>query len=191
MWKTPNRDYVITGDWDENIHNYYLPGQDILYGKFTKKAGERDIWMLQQAEYDGADCVQVHPDESGPAKGEGEQLNKMFNEAGFNTDMVKTGNTSGSKMDKFVQFTSVAQKGYVYIVKSSFGNTATLDAYLSELEKFDGKRSTRTKKDDMVDVTSDAYISLRSKSIHTAVSLPSTAPLKPNPLTTLRNARRR
>lgn len=190
MWKTPNRDYVITGDWDETIHDDFLPGQDIIYGQFRKLAGDRDLWMLQQAEYDGKDCTQVHPEESGAGKGECEQISKMFIEAGFKTDTVKVGNTSGAKMDKFTQFTSVAQKGYVYIVKSSFGNVATLNAYLGQLEKFDGKRSTATKKDDWVDVTSDGYIHLRSRMVHTTFKRPNTK-ARQNKLTTLRNAIRR
>ena len=57
------------------------------------------------------------------------------------------------KVGSFQPFSASAEVGLVSVVKDSEWN----DFYFSELEAFDGKRSTNTKKDDLVDSTSLAF----------------------------------
>jgi len=63
--------------------------------------------------------------------------------------------TNKSKIVRFQPFTSVAEAGLVRYVKAHWN-----DVYFSELEAFDGSHN---KKDDMVDSTSDAFITLAQR----------------------------
>ena len=63
------------------------------------------------------------------------------------------------------------ENGFVYIVESTF-NKVTLEAFYKELEAFDGERSTRTRKDDMVDVVATAYNFLTKETVIPKFSLP-------------------
>lgn len=180
MWKTPDKRYVITGDFDPAIHDSFKQGQEPIYGRFKRLSGERNLLMIQQAHYDGDECTIVHPEESGAGKGECEELKKLFTENGFRSKTVKTGTAPQAKRQKFVNFTSAAENGLVDIVESSFGNQATLNAYYKELENFDGiSRSTRTMKDDWVDATSDCFLTLCKEKVYKAYALPDcTSPTK-------------
>ena len=61
--------------------------------------------------------------------------------------------TNVGKVGSFQPFSASAEVGLVSVVKDSEWN----DFYFSELEAFDGKRSTNTKKDDLVDASSLAF----------------------------------
>ena len=61
--------------------------------------------------------------------------------------------TNVGKVGSFQPFSASAEVGLVSVVKDNEWN----DFYFSELEAFDGKRSTNTKKDDLVDGTSLAF----------------------------------
>ena len=61
--------------------------------------------------------------------------------------------TNVGKVGSFQPFSASAEVGLVSVVKDSEWN----DFYFSELEAFDGKRSTNTKKDDLVDSSSLAF----------------------------------
>ncbi|AKO61122.1 terminase large subunit [Pseudoalteromonas phage H101] len=172
MSKCPAGNYFISANFDEELHDTFKEGEDVVYGRFRKKVGERDQWMLQQAHYDGEEVTVVIPAESGAGKGEEEQLKKMFINEGFLVKTVKVGNSEGNKLKKFLVFCSAAENGLVHIVKDSFPNYATYNAYLKELEQFTGKRSSRTMKDDWVDVTSDCYETLRRDNTFRAIPLP-------------------
>lgn len=172
MYKCSLGNYYLCGDFDEEIHDDFKKGEDVVYGRFRKKVGLRDQWMLKQAYHDGEDCTVIIPAESGAGKGEEEQLKRMFLDEGFKVKTSKTGNTEGAKLKKFLVFCSMAENGLVYIVKDSFPNVATLNAYLKELEMFTGNRSTRTMKDDWVDATSDCTLILRESRIIKPFSLP-------------------
>lgn len=172
MDKCPLGNYYISANFSEKLHDDFKIGEDVVYGRFRKTVGQRDKWMLEQAHYDGDEVTVVIPAESGAGKGEEEQLKRMFIDAGFRVKTSKTGNNEGAKTKKFLTFCSAAENGMVYVVRDSFPNEATYNAYMKELEMFDGKRSTRTKKDDWVDVTSDCFLTLRQDNTFRPITLP-------------------
>ncbi len=174
MYKCSKGEYYITGEWDETLHDDFKKGEDVIYGRFRKRVGTRDEWMLLQAQHDGADCTVVIPSESGAGKGEEEQLKKMFLDNGFLVKTAKVGTQAQGKLKKFLTFCSAAENGIVHIVENTFPNKATYNAFIRELEDFTGERSTRTKKDDFVDCVSDCYLTLREHRIIRAYSLPDT-----------------
>lgn len=174
MYKCNQGYYYIVGDFHEGIHDSFKAGEDIIYGRFRKLVGQRNQWMLDQAHFDGDDCTVVIPEESGAGKGETEELIKMFTNEGFRVKTVKTGTASQAKLKKFHVFCSMAENGMVYIVKDSFPNEATYNAFLKELEQFKGERSTRLMKDDWVDTVSDCTITLSKERVIRAYSLPDT-----------------
>jgi len=53
-------------------------------------------------------------------------------------------------------FFSACENGYVYIIESTF-NKPTLEAFLREIEMFNGERSSSRIKDDWVDATASAF----------------------------------
>ena len=133
--------------------------------------------MLRQAEYDGRECTVVIPKENGAGAGEFEQLRAMFKDANFKVEGAETGNKKNGKALRFATFCAEAEQGMVHILPDTFGNKATLNAFLTELEKFNpdpnGKwRSTNTIKDDWVDVVSDCTIILQKKRIIKPFTLP-------------------
>lgn len=64
--------------------------------------------------------------------------------------------TQNGKLTRFIPFSSAAENGLVYIVKSTF-NPATLEAIFKELEAFDGQRSSDHRKDDWPDSLASAF----------------------------------
>ncbi len=170
MCKDTKGYYYIVGDFAKTS----IDPQTTVYGRFRKRFGERNMLMIQQAEFDGTETLVTIPEESGAGKGEFEELCKLFNEAGFR---VKGAPTSKNKLARFANFSSAAQNGLVYIVENSFPNKATLEAFYRELEGFDGSRSTGTVKDDWVDAISDAFNVLQKKKVYrTPAILPINAP---------------
>lgn len=173
MYKDSVGRYYICGEYHEDLIDDFKKGEDIIYGRFRKLAGQRNEWMIEQANFDGDDCTIVIPSESGAGKGEEQEMTKMFIEHGFKVRGAKVGNAKGAKMKRFTTFTSACQNGVVYILEDSFSNKATLRKFLNELENFDGERSTATKKDDWVDAVSDCFLTLCSQKVHRIYSMPS------------------
>lgn len=168
MVKTPDKRYVIYGNYDPEIKD---PKTDVI-GRFRKRFGERNSWMLQQAQWDGEDTIVLLPKESGAGKGQYEELVKMFVEEGFQVKGSEVGNQKGGKVKRFSSFSSACQNGMVYIVEDSFENKATLEAFYKELEAFDGSPSTAAIKDDWVDCASDCWAGCQKVKVHKAVTIP-------------------
>lgn len=193
MYKDSLCNLYIVADFDTDLHDNFKDGEDIIYGRFRKNVGVRNEWMLRQAFHDGMDCTVVIPQEGGAGVGEYEQLRAMFKEEGFKVQGAPTGNKKGGKALRFATFCAEAEQGHVYIVRDSFPNKATLNAFLSELEKFcpdeDGKwRSTATIKDDWVDCVSDCVLVLQKKKLHKAFSRPTHLASRNTPVTKLNNS---
>lgn len=143
----------ILGDFHQNAKD---KGSDV-YGRFRRLAGERDKLILEQSQLDGTDCIIVMAKDSGQAgQSEYQASAKKLMQEGFVVKPDPMANNKG-KLTKGQPFTSACQNGLVRIVPSSFPNKATLDAFLGELEKFDGERSTATKKDDWWDSIATAF----------------------------------
>lgn len=153
MHKDPDGIVYIVGDFDPEAKD---KGSDVV-GRFRRRAGDRDTLIKNQARLDGTDCTVVMAKDAGQA-GQTEYFEsaKKLSQEGFVVRPDPMANNK-TKIVKFTPFASAAQNGLVKIVPSTFPNKATLEAYLSELEKFDGERSTATKKDDWVDTTGTAF----------------------------------
>ena len=103
-------------------------------------------------------CLPIDPNPS--ARAATLMLARELGSQGFIVQTSQaTGNTS--KLDAFRPFAAMAQNGGVQILKNCVHDidTDTIDNDIAykEMEQFDGTRSTRTKKDDIVDVISGAY----------------------------------
>lgn len=176
MYKDTNGEYYLAGDYSESLHDEFKLGQDVIYGRFRKNVGTRNDWMLEQAAMDGYDTTVVIPKESGAGAGEWDQMRAMFMDEGYKVLGAETGNKKGGKGLRFASFCVAAEQGAVHILIDTFPNQATLNAFLSELEKFDpDKKSTGLNKDDWVDATSDCFLSLQKVKLHKAVSIPSSS----------------
>ena len=76
-----------------------------------------------------------------------------------------------SKLTRFAPFAQLAQQGFVRIVRSSF-DAKTYEALMNELEKFNGERSTVSRKDDWVDAISSGINFLEKTEIIRPVVIP-------------------
>ena len=93
-----------------------------------------------------------------------------------------------SKLTRFQPFASACSNGLVRVVRSSFPNKSTYDAYMKELESFDGTNSTPTKKDDWADATASAFNYISKMRTIPDFVLPSTnVGVNPTPVATLKN----
>lgn len=136
--------YYIFGGWHPECKNE----KSDVHGIFQRRPGERDRLILKQAEYDGEDCVVVLPQDPGQAgASEFTEASKQLTSEGFVVQKDPSGSNK-SKLKKFEPFSSACENGLVFVVESSFPNKATLEAFYRQLEGFDGKPSTASKKDD-------------------------------------------
>lgn len=158
MYKSSDNEYYIVGDYDEQCRD---AGSDIV-GRYRKRFGQRNQWMMQQCCLDGTDTTVVIPKEKGAGKGEFEDLCKMFTNGGFT---VRGADTTKDKLQRFSTFSAACQNGLVHIVESSFSNKATLEAFYEELTSFTGARSTAYLKDDWVDCCSDCFLALQRECV--------------------------
>lgn len=159
MYKNYNGEYFIVGDYHEDNYDDYTE----TYGRFCKQIGARDQIIAKQGLQDGSDCPIILPIDPGShGKAEFQNSAKQLLQYGLisKSDPVPT---NKSKLTKFSPFSSAAENGLVYIVKSSFDNR-TYEALMKELEGFDGQRSKSHlgKNDDWVDAVSSAFNYLSS-----------------------------
>lgn len=135
--------YII-GDYDANAKD----DKTDVYGRFRRRAGERDKLIQAQAELDGTDVTIIMAKDSGQA-GQTEYLEsaKKLMNLGFVVKPDPMANNK-TKVVKFSPFVAAAENGLIKIVPSTFPNKETLDSFLTELEQFNGERSTSTRKDD-------------------------------------------
>ena len=172
MDKCPLSEYYISGDFHPDLKDPPKHNPDGIVGRYRVRAGQRNKWMLTQADYDGEEVTIVIPEESGAGSGEFQELTKMFTNAGFKVQGAKTGNSKGAKMKRFSTFAAACQNGLVHILEDTFHNEATLNAFYKELEAFTGERSTATTKDDIVDACSDAFLALQKTQVFTVPNIP-------------------
>lgn len=111
--------------------------------------------ILETAKRDGVDTIITVPVDPGAgAKAYAADLVRQIVEAGY---IAKTRPANKSKVQRFAPFAALAEAGGIRIVKGDWN-----EAYLLELERFDGSRNV---KDDQVDATSDAFMTL-AQDIH-------------------------
>lgn len=162
--------YYLSGDYHpENFDDGRYSTQ--TEGRFCKKAGERDVIIRKQAEQDGDDVVIVFSVDPGQAGiSEFTTASRELISLGYRVEKDPTpGNKA--KLTRFSPFATLAQNGWVRIVKSSF-SPATYEALMKELEKFNGERSTATRKDDWADATSSGINYLEKADVVRPVAIP-------------------
>ena len=165
MWKDKEGYYYITG----NYINSFKDPDTTVYGRFRKRAGERDNIMLHQAIADGSEIYVVIPQDAGSAGKEAfEAKVKFFTSNGYKVKKDVSVRTE-SKLAKFEPFASAAEHGLVYIVESTFPNKETLDWFYKELEMFDAQRSKSRKKDEAVDICATGFNTLNKTKNHKIV----------------------
>lgn len=160
MYKDKSNYIYIAGDWCPDFKD---PDSEIL-GRFRKRAGERDRIITTQAAWDGSDCTIVFPQDVGQAGlSEYHQSAGALNSLGY---IVKKDSMPGnkSKLTRFTPFASACENGHVYILKHTF-NPKTLEAFLKELEVFDGERSTTSRKDDWADAVASCFNTLSKQKV--------------------------
>lgn len=144
--------------WDTHPDNKeFKNNEEDIQGRFRLRAGERDLRILAQGQYDGKECHVVFAvDPSAAGKVEFEQSAKFLTQKGL---IVKKDPmpSNKSKLVRFEPFASACQNGLVRVVRNSFPNDATYNAYMKELESFTGARSTASRKDDWADATASAF----------------------------------
>lgn len=167
MLKTDQNNYIIVGDYIKDTFDELTR----VNGKFRKRPGVRDKFMLSQAKHDGVDTTIVLPKDPGQAGTFAfQEMAKYFTNAGFL--VAEDPNPSNkSKLKRFEAFSSAAQNGLVSIVEDTF-EPATLAAFYKELESFDGERSTADRKDDWPDATASVFAYLAKGINIVAVPLP-------------------
>lgn len=152
MSKMKNGDYVIRdikrtrirfGDWEDFIVSNAL----------------EDSMELPKTTI----CLPISPNPE--SKAATMMMARKLGGQGFVVKVLQaTGNSS--KMDGFRPFAALAQNGGVKILTGCMFDIDTdvvdNDIYYKELESFDGTRSTRTRKDDLVDCTSSSFSLLAS-----------------------------
>lgn len=146
--------------------------------RFRKLAGEHVKEVVEQAKFDGIDDVQVVvPRENGPGKAWSQYLTRELAEQGV---PVKTVMVSGwhGKLSRFKPVASLAENGHIQIVRGNWN-----EAFLNEIEAFDGARNSGGMHDDWVDALSDAVIQLSRGAKMPVFTLPSCSEFtKSNPM---------
>lgn len=121
--------------------------------RFRARFGEVLQKIIETAKKDPQGTRIVLPQEPGQAgKAAGQMMIRELASEGFGSSMRPT---NKSKIVRFQPFASCAEAGIIRYAGGSWN-----DLYFSELEAFDGSRGI---KDDQVDATSDAFITLAAK----------------------------
>lgn len=121
--------------------------------RFRARYGEVIQKIIETAKSDPEGTSIILPQEPGQAgKAAGQMMIKDLLAEGFAARMRPS---NKSKVIRFQPFSAAAEAGLVRYVHGAWN-----DMYFSELEAFDGGRD---KKDDQVDATSDAFITLAQK----------------------------
>ena len=153
LGKCPDGFYYLVGDHiDDNKDT-----DSNVYGRFRKRPGERDKIIAKQGHYDGDDCHIVLPIDPGAAgKVEYQESAKKLLAEGLPVKVDPVPNNK-NKLSRFEPFASAVEAGLVRVIPNTFSTIESLNKLYDELEKFDGTRSTRSRKDDFVDSIATAF----------------------------------
>jgi phage terminase large subunit-like protein len=156
MAKDRNGFFYLIGDYHEDNFDKKDSKHTKITGRFRERSGTRDVIIQKQSDHDGTDCTVVFSQDPGAAGVTEftESAKKLITEG----HVVKKDPmpTQQGKLTRYLPFSSAAENGLVFIVKSTF-SPATLDAYFKESEAFDGLRSSDHRKDDWPDSTASAF----------------------------------
>lgn len=168
---SPDPDYTAGVKMSRDKLGYYYV-EDVQ--RFRKLPDGVMKEIIATAYADGSDCLVTIPRDPGAGgkTANGFQLRTLAENGVTATSMTVSGHSS--KINRFTPFCTLAESGHVRIVRGEWN-----EAWLSELEFFEGNRNNR---DDQVDGTSDAFNTLcRSVSLPTFIlpNLQQNSPLPP------------
>jgi predicted phage terminase large subunit-like protein len=148
--------FYLIGDYHEDNYDKRDSKQTKVTGRFRERSGIRDVIIKNQAAHDGVECTVVFSQDPGSAGiTEFTESAKKLIVEGFRVKKDPQPTQNG-KLTRYLPFSSAAENGLVFIVKSSF-STATLEALFKENEAFDGTRSSDHRKDDWADSMASAF----------------------------------
>jgi predicted phage terminase large subunit-like protein len=152
-------------DWSRGIliskdpHNLYTV-EDVV--SIRDRVHEVEKLVFDTALHDGQDVtISIPLDPAAAAGAYAKDLQRKLAEMGFNVRLSKP---VKSKITRFAPFSSIAQAGFVNVVKANWNKD-----FFDELEVFDGDPK---KKDDQVDCCSDAMLLLNKDTQLPVFSLP-------------------
>lgn len=124
--------------------------------RFQKRAGEVenaviDIVRKDREFYKGNYKAYLPQDPASAGQIARKYWSKLFAAQGIPIYFLKS-NSQNSKLKVFEPFAACSENGLVDVLKDTWNSM-----YFNELESFDGKRSTSTKKDDMCDATANGF----------------------------------
>jgi hypothetical protein len=165
--KDPTGVYYLLGNYHSDcIDTPYNRSDFPVKGRIRRSPGERNSIIIKQClldkqladEYGYRTPKVAIAEDLGGNKADFQYLRAELEQHGIHIEKdIRPSNTEGKKLNDFLPFSSAAQEGRIYIVAQTFPKD-TLDAYLKELEAFDGEtKSTSTRFDDWVDSTSLAF----------------------------------
>jgi predicted phage terminase large subunit-like protein len=143
---------------EDSIGRYTV--EDVI--TLRKRVHEVEQAIFLTAERDGRDCLISLPLDPGATAGAYcKDLARRLSERGFT---VKLTRPDKGKLQRFLPFASVAEAGFVYIVRSDW-----TEDYINELEQTEFNSKTY---DDRADATSDAFYHLNKTIALPSFSLP-------------------
>ena len=162
--------YWLLGNYSEALLDKPAKKSDKpVIGRIRRLAGERNNLIVKQAKLD-KDLQKTYKyttpqlvlaKDNGAGASDFMSLYNRLIEEGIKVNQdASPSNVKGKKLKDFLGFSEAAQNGSVYIVEETF-EPSTLDAIYREWERFDGEKSTRTKKDDWCDSTSMSFNACR------------------------------
>lgn len=138
---------------------YYV--EDVV--RFRDRPAGVEERILATAEQDGSDVtIGIPQDPAAAGKALTQQYIRKLAERGYTARAMST---NKNKVTRYSPFSAAAEAGLVKIVQASWNN-----GYFVESEAFTGDGKG---KDDQVDATSDAFISLAQKKVVPSFTLPS------------------
>jgi predicted phage terminase large subunit-like protein len=142
--KNPSPDFTRGVLISKDKHNVYTV-EDMV--SLQDNVHEVEKLIFSTAIRDGRDVIISIPQDPNAAAGAyARDLQRRLSELGFTVRLVRP---VKSKVTRFAPFSSVTQAGFVHVVKADWNKD-----FFEELESFDGDKR---KKDDQVDVCSDAF----------------------------------
>lgn len=154
----PNPDWTAGVLISKDKHSVYTV-EDVQ--RVRERVHEVEKLIFETAVRDGQDVIISIPlDPAAAAGAYAKDLQRRLAEMGFTVRLSKP---VTSKVTRFAPFSSVAQAGFVNVVKADWNKD-----FFDELEIFDGDKK---KKDDMVDGCSDCFLLLNRQLVIPNMSL--------------------
>lgn len=145
---------------EDKTHHYTVENVVTL----RKRVHDVERAIFQCAEQDGRDCIIGLPLDPGATAGAYcRNLARELGERGFTVKLIRP---DKGKLQRFLPFASVAEAGYVSVVRADW-----TEDYINELEQTEFTNKTF---DDRADATSDAFYVLNNIQVLPDFSLPST-----------------